>query len=124
MKYFNSIIIFSIILLISNFAVAEKPVFNLFKDKIPYGITIPVEISLSCGSTETFIDQLITPANKESIFGGISTENIEKFIYEIFYNNDSQSFILAQHFAIGNTCVLGVGKLIRLKTPFNKNDYN
>jgi|TARA_B100000745_G_C20096105_1_gene374778 hypothetical protein len=127
MKYFNWIFIFSVmLLLITNYAFADsnKSIFNLYTKKIPYNVKVPINSVISCGSTETFMDTLIAPFKEKSVFGGISLANKETIIYEIYYNNDSQSFTIAQHFAIGNTCVLGAGEVIRMNPPFNKTKYN
>ena len=127
MKFFNWIFIFSVmLLLITNYAFADsnKPIFNLYTEKITYNVKVPINLIMNCVSTETFIDKVITPFKEKSVFGGISLANKETIIYEIYYNNDSQSFTIAQHFAIGNTCVLGAGEVIRMNPPFNKTKYN
>ena len=127
MKYFIHFFIFSVaIILISNcaFADSNKSTFNLYNEKISYGSKVRINVSIACSSTETFIDQVITPFNEEPVFGGISLTNKETIIYEIFYSHDSHSFTIAQHFAIGNTCVLGEGEVIRMNIPFNKIKYN
>ena len=127
-KYFIWFYIFllvGIIFFISfAFADSNKPTLNLYTDKISQGLRVGINSSIICSSIETFIDELITPFNEESVFSGVRViRNGETVIYEIFYNHETQSFTIAQHFAIGNTCFLGGGKVFKgsFKKKFDEN---
>ena len=118
-KYFNWFFIFLVVgILFSNYVFADsnKSTLNLYTDKISQGLKVSINSSIICSSIETFIDELVTPFNEESVFS-------ETVIYEIFYNHETQSFTIAQHFAIGNTCFLGGGKVFKgsFKKKFDEN---
>jgi len=127
MKYFNWFFIFSVMLVLINtsaFADSNKSTLNLYTDKISQGLKVGINSSIICSSIETFIDELVTPFNEESVFSGSRIiRNGETVIYEIFYNPETQSFTIAQHFAIGNTCFLGGGKVFKgsFKKKFDEN---
>ena len=128
MKYFSWFFIFLVVItLLSSCASvnSNNSILNLYTDKISPGLTVDINSSVTCSSLETFIDEIITPFNEESVFSGFaSTQDNQTVIYEFFYNYETQSFTIAQHFAIGNTCVLGAGEVIRMNPPFNKTKYN
>jgi len=126
-KYFNWFFIFLVVgILFSNYVFADsnKSTLNLYTDKISQGLKVSINSSIICSSIETFIDELVTPFNEESVFSGARViRNGETVIYEIFYNHETQSFTIAQHFAIGNTCFLGGGKVFKgsFKKKFDEN---
>ena len=126
-KYFNWFFIFLVVgILFSNYVFADsnKSTLNLYTDKISQGLKVSINSSIICSSIETFIDELVTPFNEESVFSGVRViRNGETVIYEIFYNHETQSFTIAQHFAIGNTCFLGGGKVFKgsFKKKFDEN---
>ena len=126
-KYFNWFFIFLVVgILFSNYVFADsnKSTLNLYTDKISQGLKVSIKSSIICSSIETFIDELVTPFNEESVFSGARViRNGETVIYEIFYNHETQSFTIAQHFAIGNTCFLGGGKVFKgsFKKKFDEN---
>ena len=128
MKYFSWFFIFSVVItLLSSCASvnSNNPILNLYTDKISPGLTVDINSSVTCSSLETFIDEIITPFNEESVFSGFaSTQDNQTVIYEFFYNYETQSFTIAQHLASGNTCFLGGGEVVFMTTLVNSNNDN
>ena len=97
MKYFNWFFIFSVMLVLINtsaFADSNKSTLNLYTDKISQGLKVGINSSIICSSIETFIDELVTPFNEESVFSGSRIiRNGETVIYEIFYNPETQEVL-------------------------------
>ena len=114
MKYFNWFFLFVMSMVVfTNITFAN----NLFTDPIPPGIKMGVVVKVTCSNYETFIDDLVTPYQEESVFTGIVINPINgntSGVIEIFYNEENQSFTLAKHFSSGNTCLLGSGEIFNI----------
>ena len=88
--------------------------FNIQKMQLPPGLKISLPSPVFCSSTPTFMFEIVKQFGEKSIFLGVNP-NTESVVFDVLYSKESGTFTIAQHFAVGNTCVWGAGKALNVE---------
>ena len=89
------------------------PQFNIATMALPPGLQITVGRPMFCSNTETFFQNIVAKFGVKNVFVGMASETSD-VLFNVFYNKNSKSFTMVQHFAIGNTCVLASGTAVKV----------
>ena len=118
-KYIFTVLALIVGITISSTAIAQEnnegttpvPQFNISTMQLPPGLRITIARPMFCSSTQTFVQNIVEKFGEKSVFAGM-TEEYTDLVFDLLYNKQTQSFTIAQHFAVGNTCILATGTSI------------